>query len=109
MAELEQRLHRDPFLAPTADDLTALGLTPAQLRVAVTDGRLLRLADDALVATSAPALAMRRLAQLSQPFTLSQARQALGTTRRVAVPLLELLDGRGWTRRVDHTHREVVR
>ncbi len=48
-----------------------------------------------------PARAMRVLAGLPQPFTLSQARQALGTTRRVAVPLLEHLDGRGWTRRLD--------
>ena len=32
-----------------------------------------------------------------------------GTTRRVAIPLLEHLDSRGWTRRVDDAHREVVR
>ena len=44
-----------------------------------------------------------------RPFTLSAARQALGTTRRVAVPLLEHLDSRGWTRRVDGSLREVVR
>jgi selenocysteine-specific elongation factor len=56
-----------------------------------------------------PARAMRALAQLPQPFTLSAARVALGTTRRVAVPLLEHLDGRGWTRRVDVTARVVVR
>jgi selenocysteine-specific elongation factor len=37
------------------------------------------------------------------------ARQALGTTRRVAVPLLEHLDARGWTRRVDAAARVVVR
>ena len=42
------------------------------------------------------------------PFTLSQARQAIGTTRRVAVPLLQHLDGRGWTHRVDG-QREIVR
>ena len=52
---------------------------------------------------------LRVLAGLPQPFTLSQARQALGTTRRVAVPLLEHLDGKGWTRRVDGQRREVVR
>jgi len=46
---------------------------------------------------------------LPQPFTTSQARQALGTTRRVAIPLLELLDGRGWTRRLDGSLREVAR
>lgn len=56
-----------------------------------------------------PALAMRRLAALDQPFTTSEARQALDTTRRVAIPLLELLDSRGWTRRVDSTRRTIVR
>jgi selenocysteine-specific elongation factor len=47
------------------------------------------------------------LAGLPQPFTLSQARQALGTTRRVAVPLLELLDARGLTRRRPDATRTV--
>ena len=31
-------------------------------------------------------------AELPQPFTTSQARQALRTSRRVAIPLLEYLD-----------------
>lgn len=57
----------------------------------------------------APARAIRELVGLPQPFTTSQARQALGTTRRVAIPLLEHLDARGWTRRVDAQTREVVR
>ncbi|UQS28093.1 SelB C-terminal domain-containing protein [Amycolatopsis thermalba] len=34
---------------------------------------------------------------LPQPFTVSEARRALDTTRRAAVPLLELLDARGIT------------
>jgi selenocysteine-specific elongation factor len=51
---------------------------------------------------------MRILAGLPQPFTTSEARQALNTTRRVAIPLLEHLDSRGWTRRLDAGHREVV-
>jgi selenocysteine-specific elongation factor len=37
------------------------------------------------------------LAGLGPEFTLSAARQALGTTRRVAVPLLELLASTGRT------------
>jgi selenocysteine-specific elongation factor len=46
------------------------------------------------------------LADLPEPFTLSEARRALGTTRRVAVPLLELLDRRGITARLpDDTRR----
>ncbi|MER6595768.1 SelB C-terminal domain-containing protein, partial [Micromonospora purpureochromogenes] len=52
--------------------------------------------------------AVRVLAGLPQPFTLSAARQALDTTRRVAVPLLELLDRRGATRRLPDDAREVV-
>jgi selenocysteine-specific elongation factor len=52
---------------------------------------------------------MRTLARLDQPFTTSQARQALDTTRRIAVPLLEHLDSRGWTQRLDAGHRNVVR
>jgi selenocysteine-specific elongation factor len=70
---------------------------------------VLRLRDGVVLLPPAPALAMRTLAQLPQPFTTSQARQALGTSRRVAIPLLEYLDGRGWTRRIDHGHREVAR
>jgi len=33
-------------------------------------------------------------------FTVSSFRQSLGTSRKYAVPLLELLDARGVTRRV---------
>jgi selenocysteine-specific elongation factor len=45
---------------------------------------------------------------IPQPFTLSAARQALDTTRRVAVPLLELLDRRGVTVRDAHDRRTVA-
>jgi selenocysteine-specific elongation factor len=57
----------------------------------------------------APARAMRVLAGLEQPFTTSDARRALDTTRRVVIPLLEHLDRRGWTRRLDGVLRQVVR
>ena len=68
-----------------------------------------RLRDGVVLLPTAPALAMRTLARLDQPFTTSQARQALDTTRRIAVPLLEHLDSRGWTQRLDAGHRNVVR
>jgi selenocysteine-specific elongation factor len=46
------------------------------------------------------------LATLEPEFTLSAARQALGTSRRVAVPLLELLARTGRTVRTpDGRHR----
>jgi selenocysteine-specific elongation factor len=107
--ELEARLQAEPFHAPEADELSALQLGARELAAAERAGRVLRLRDGVVVLPTAPALAMRALAGLEQPFTTSQARQALGTTRRVAIPLLEHLDARGWTRRLDAGHREVVR
>jgi selenocysteine-specific elongation factor len=109
VAELEARLTAAPFSALEADELAALGLGVRELAAAERRGRVLRLRDGVVLLPRAPALAMRTLAQLPQPFTTSQARQALGTSRRVAIPLLEYLDGRGWTRRIDQGHREVVR
>ena len=109
VAQLERRLAESSFQAPEAEDLVALRLGPRELAAAAAQGRLLRLPEEVVLLPSAPALAMRELARLEQPFTASEARQALGTTRRVAIPLLEYLDARGWTRRVDAGHREIVR
>ena len=109
IVEIERRLAADPFAAPEAHDLRELGLGARELAVAEKAGRILRLGDGIIVSPRTPAQAMRILAGLDQPFTTSQARQALGTTRRVVIPLLEHLDGRGWTCRLDTTHREVVR
>lgn len=106
---LEQRLAAHPFNAPEAQDLESWGLGPRELATAERMGRVVRLADGVVVLPGTPALAMRELAKLDQPFTTSQARQALGTTRRVAIPLLEHLDARGWTTRVDTGHRRINR
>ena len=109
VAALERGLRTQPFAAPEADDLARLKLGAKELATAERAGRLIRLSDGVILLPQAPALAMQRLAALPQPFTTSQARQALDTTRRVAIPLLELLDAKGWTRRVDGTLREVAR
>lgn len=108
IAELEIRLAATPFHAPESDDLTELRLGIRELAAAERAGRLLRLREELVLLPTAPALAMRELARLDQPFTASAARQALGTTRRVMIPLLEYLDARGWTRRIDAVQREVV-
>ena len=104
---IQARLEAEPFAAPERTDLDAVGLGPREVAAAVRAGRFVRLADDVLLLPSGPAQAMRVLAGLPQPFTASQARQALATTRRVAIPLLEHLDSRGWTQRVDGSHRRV--
>ncbi|MGW3898390.1 selenocysteine-specific translation elongation factor [Micromonospora profundi] len=97
-----------PFRAPEADHLVDLGLGPREIGAAVRAGALLRLADNVVLLPDALDDAVRVLAGLPQPFTLSAARQALDTTRRVAVPLLELLDRRGATRRLPDDARIVV-
>ncbi|SBT41268.1 selenocysteine-specific translation elongation factor [Micromonospora auratinigra] len=97
-----------PFQAPEAYRLADLGLGPREIGAAVRAGALLKLADNVVLLPGALDDAVRVLAGLPQPFTLSAARQALDTTRRVAVPLLELLDRRGATRRLPDDAREVV-
>lgn len=96
-----------PFRAPDAARLAELGLGPRELAAAVRAGALLRIADGVVLLPGAVDDAVAVLARLPQPFTLSAAREALGTTRRVAVPLLELLDRNGVTRRLADDRRIV--
>lgn len=90
--ELTEILTRDPFAAPDAETLTALGLAGRDLTVLASAGVVVRLPGDVVLLPDATGRAARVLAGLDQPFTLSAARQALATSRRVAVPLLERLD-----------------
>ena len=106
---IETRLEEEPFTAPEQGELRRGGLGPREVAAAVRAGRLVRLDGDVVLLPSAPARAMRVLAALPQPFTTSAARVALESTRRTVIPLLEHLDSRGWTRRLDGTHREVRR
>jgi selenocysteine-specific elongation factor len=104
--EVRARLAADPFAAPEAPELAAAGLGVRELAAAVRSGQLLRIADGVVLAPGVADQARARLAAIPQPFTLSQARQAWGTSRRVAVPLMEWLDARGVTARLpDNTRR----
>ncbi len=103
------RLQESPFAAPEADELTAAGLDAGTIAAAAKLGQLLRLSGGVVLLPGAEDEAVTRLAKLEQPFTTSQARVALDTTRRVAVPLLEHLDSRRRTRRIDATTRTVLR
>jgi selenocysteine-specific elongation factor len=105
LAEVGKDLEASPFLAPEADRLAELGLGARQLGAAVRAGELLRVADGIYLRPDAPDRAVAVLGELEQPFTVSAARQALGTTRRVAVPLLELLARTGRTRHDGGAHQ----
>ena len=105
--QLAADLAESPFAAPAAGRLAELGLHPRAVAAAERAGRLLRVGDVVLL-PGADVEAVRRLAQLPQPFTTSQARTALDTSRRVVLPLLGLLDARGQTRRLPDDRREVI-
>ncbi|MEB3372116.1 selenocysteine-specific translation elongation factor [Saccharopolyspora mangrovi] len=105
---LRSGLREHPFRAPTADELGELGIGERELAAAERTGALLRLGPGLVLLPDAERTALPRLAELDEPFTLSEAKRALDTSRRVAVPLLELLARRGRTRRLpDGTHRLV--
>ena len=98
-----------PFASPDADRLRHLGLDLRAIAAAERAGLLLRVSDQIVLAPGADALASRVLADLPQPFTAAEARQALQTTRRVAIPLLEFLDRAGVTQRLPDDRRRLVR
>lgn len=100
-------LAAEPFRAPEADELTELSLGPKELAAAVRAGRLTRIADGVVLGPDAFDRAAEILTGLPQPFSVAEAKRALNTTRRVAVPLLEQLDARGVTKRADDGTRTV--
>jgi selenocysteine-specific elongation factor len=100
-------LARAPFVAPEAGRLEGLGLDQRALAAAARAGLLLRVSEQIVLAPGADAEAAHVLARLPQPFTTAEARQALGTTRRVAIPLLEYLDRAGITQRLPDDRRRM--
>jgi selenocysteine-specific elongation factor len=97
-----------PFAAPDAARLDELGLREPELAAAERAGRVVRVAPGVVLLPDAPERAAAALAALPQPFAVSQARTALGSSRRVTVPLLGLLDRTGRTRRGADDRRVVV-
>ncbi|GAY08640.1 selenocysteine-specific translation elongation factor [Pseudonocardia sp. N23] len=93
---LRADLEAHPFAAPGADRLAELGLGPREIASLVRAGELLRLADGVVLLAGADDRAVDVLSGLGgDALTLSEVRQALGTTRRVAVPLMEHLGRTG--------------
>ena len=104
---IREDLTDDPFAAPDAERLRALGLDARALAAAARVGLLLRIADLVVLAPGADDEAARVLGRLEQPFTTSRARQALHTSRRVAIPLLEYLDRARVTERLPGDLRRI--
>jgi selenocysteine-specific elongation factor len=96
-----------PFRAPDAARLRELGLDERAAAAAERAGLLRRLPGHVVLPADAADQAARILARLPQPFTAAEARQALQTTRRVVIPLLEWLDREGITRRLADDRRTM--
>jgi selenocysteine-specific elongation factor len=94
-----------PFSAPDTGRLRELGLDERAAAAAERAGLLRRLPGNVVLAADATDQAARILAGLPQPFTAAEARQALRTTRRVVIPLLEWLDRERITRRLADDRR----
>jgi len=97
----------DPFRAPEADRLRELGLDARAIAAAARAGLLLRVSDQVVLAPGADTDAAAVLGGLPQPFTTAEARKALATTRRVAIPLLEFLDRARITERLPDDRRRL--
>ena len=104
---LRSDLAGDPFRAPEADRLRELGLDARTIAAAARAGLLLRISEQIVLAPGADAAAAAVLSGLPQPFTTAEARKALGTTRRVAIPLLEFLDRARITERLPDDRRRL--
>ena len=107
VASLITDLAARPFDAPDASRLAELGLDKRDLAAAARHGALLRLTDQVVLAPDAAEQAASVLAGLEQPFTTSQARMALSSTRRTVIPLLEHLDRLRVTQRLPDDRRRI--
>ncbi|MBU7597094.1 SelB C-terminal domain-containing protein [Streptomyces sp. P38-E01] len=107
LERLLRHLDDDPFGAPTRRQLGELGLNEAALALLVRRGHLERIGPLHL-APGATDRAVAQLRSLKGSFGPGECARALGTSRRVAVPLLEALDTAGHTRRDTEGRRTLT-
>jgi selenocysteine-specific elongation factor len=86
---------------PTIRELAAAGFDPELIAAVCREGRLVRISPEMVVT---PSMVGRAVAFIRDAGpggrTVSAVREALGTSRKYTVPLLEHLDAKGLTRRV---------
>ena len=101
--QLLAALRAAPLSPPGLDEAArTAGVSGALVRELEAEGLLVRLTPDLALTRDAFESAVDQLRTLhaeTGPFTAAQAKTAWRTTRKYAVPLLELLDQRGITRR----------
>jgi selenocysteine-specific elongation factor len=107
LATAVEEMTRNLFEPPDLDDVIhRLQLRPSEVQTLFDRGDLVRAGERVFAGTAIP-VATERLREAfgDAAFTASDARAALGTTRRFALPLLEHLSQRGVTVFEDGVHR----
>ena len=84
---------------PTVHELTAAGFAMDLIDAAARNGLLVRISPDLVLSAGLVAQATALVNAAPQGITVSAFREALGTSRKYAVPLLEWMDKQGVTRR----------
>ncbi|MCP4966956.1 MAG: selenocysteine-specific translation elongation factor [bacterium] len=92
--EAAQRELQRALAVPRASQL---GLDNELLHALIRDGRLSRVGDDLVYLPDQIEEIKQLLGQLTEEFTVAEFRDAIGVTRRQAVPLLEWFDKNGVT------------
>ena len=94
-AKLGQALAVKPLDPPSRKDLTPDAVSQRALRFLIETGQVIEINSELVMSAAALAQAVEQVrAQIRGhgPATVSELRQALGSSRRVVVPLLEYLD-----------------
>jgi selenocysteine-specific elongation factor len=97
---LVEAVRRAEPTPPTLKELVAAGFGRELIDAVCADGRLVKVSADLVVSPDLLAQA-EALVRAAAPagITVSDFRQALGTSRKYALPILEYFDARGLTRR----------
>ncbi len=99
---IRRLLSEKQFDPPARKQVAPDSASRQALKFLIEQGEVIEVADDVVLSKEAFARMKAFIADFitkNGPATISQLRQALGTSRRVIVPLLELLDRHGFTRR----------
>ena len=86
---------------PTVKELRIMGFAADLMKATCAEGRLIQISPDILFTPGFVARAELLIRELAEPpgVTVSAFREAIGTSRKYALPILEYFDAKGLTRR----------
>jgi selenocysteine-specific elongation factor len=105
-AGIRETLSKQPFDPPSRKVIETASHARQVVRFLIENGDLIEIAPDVVLLRENFECMKSRVAEFifkNGPATVSALRQALGSSRRVTVPLLERLDREGFTQRVGDT------